>query len=99
MDNLEEFPRESGPEQVETEEERLLKIRLSESYNEGLKDGYDIAWKDLRNKAAIAAMQAIIPSQDGRYTIADSRYKYKDTAKWAVCFADELVEELKKNKK
>lgn len=57
----------------------------------------DEHWQDVRERAAIAAMQAYIPENKGHYMICDSDRKYKDTAIEAIQYADALVEQLKNN--
>lgn len=56
----------------------------------------DEHWQDVRERAAIAAMQAYIPQNKGRYMLCDSYGKYKDTAIEAIQYADALVKQLKK---
>lgn len=57
----------------------------------------DEHWQDVRERAAIAALQAYIPKNKGYYMICNSDKKYKDTAIKAIQYADALVEQLKNN--
>lgn len=51
--------------------------------------------QDLRERAAIAAMQSIIPTQGGKYMLCDAHKKYDDCANEAIKYADALVKKLK----
>ena len=52
-------------------------------------------WQDVREKSAIAAMQSIIPTQDGRYSLCDEYLRYGDCAEESIKYADALIEQLK----
>ena len=56
----------------------------------------DFHWQNVRERAAIAAMQTIIPTQKGEYMICDAHRRFEDCAETAVYYADALVEQLKK---
>lgn len=62
---------------------------------EPVEDFIDPNWEDVRIKAAIAAMQSIIPDQKGVYMLCDAHKKYSDAASSAVKYADALIKELK----
>lgn len=53
-------------------------------------------WQCVRERAAIAAMQAIIPTQKGEYMICDAHQRFNDCAVNAIYYADAIVEKLKK---
>jgi len=48
-------------------------------------------WQDVRERAAIAAMQAILSNFNGKL----SQIVYENAAKYAISFADALVKQLK----
>ena len=52
-------------------------------------------WQDVRGRAAIAAMQSIIPTQKGKYMLCDAHKMYDDCANEAIKYADALVKKLK----
>lgn len=66
------------------------------AYREGLQYGYNEAIHSLRNQAAIAAMQAIIPGNNDRYMGFDAKVKYRKAAFEAVGYADALIAQLMK---
>lgn len=55
-------------------------------------------WQDLRERAAIAAMRSIIPTQQGKYMWCDAHLQYSDCAVESVKYADALVKKLKGDK-
>lgn len=79
----------------------VKEVDLEESIKNAFKAGYELGiqktqirtedehWQDVRERAAIAAMQGVLadPSRDGNF---------KDYAVWAVAYTDALIEELKK---
>jgi len=51
-------------------------------------------WQDVRERAAMLAMQSIIPTQKGKYMLCDVHKKYDDCATEAIEYADALVKKL-----
>lgn len=67
-----------------------------QEYNREASSQATCNWVEIRNKAAIAAMQAIILKFEADDLAFSSKYYlYKSIAKDAVDYADFLVEELK----
>ena len=56
--------------------------------------GADINWEQIRNQAAVAALQGIVSSS----TNWNESWHIVAAAREAVCFADALVAELKKKR-
>ena len=52
-------------------------------------------WQDVRERAAMLAMQSIIPTQQGKYMLCDAHKMYDDCANEAIKYADALVKKLK----
>ena len=60
----------------------------------------DINWKQVRNEAAVAALQGIVSSSthwNASYHVIEG-ISGPSAAREAVCFADSLVAELKKKR-
>lgn len=66
------------------------------AYKEGVQYGHNEAITSLRNQAAIAAMQAIIPGNKDRYMGFEAEVKYRNAAFEAVGYADALIAQLMK---
>lgn len=66
------------------------------AYREGMQYGYNEAIRSLRNQAAIAAMQAIIPGNKGKYM--GFKAEVRNVAFEAVEYADALIAQLMKKK-
>lgn len=67
-----------------------------QEYNKEISTHATCNWVEVRNQAAIAAMQAIILKFEEDNLAFSSKYDlYKGIAKDAVDYADFLVEELK----
>lgn len=62
------------------------------AYKEGIQTGHNEAYGSLRNQAAIAALQGLLGNPE---IVGDS----SDYARYAVNYANALVEELKKREK
>ena len=71
------------------------------AYQQGLQDGYNGAFHDLRNQAAIAAMQSLIGNTELLMTICKvnglDKCDGKVVAKISVKYADALILELRKS--
>ena len=70
------------------------------THQKGLQKGADINWEQVRNNAAVAALQGIVSScthWDEQYYIFKGIGEEK-AAQYAVLFADSLVAELKKKR-
>ena len=69
------------------------------AYQQGLQDGYNGAFRDLRNQAAIAAMQGILSNNDTMHAAVCAADETMSTqvvvAKNAITYADALLQELK----
>ena len=70
------------------------------THQEGLQIGADINWEQVRNQAAVAALQGIVSSStqwNPSYHVIEG-ISGTAAAREAVCFADSLVAELKKKR-
>lgn len=69
------------------------------AYQQGLQDGYNSAFHDLRNQAAISAMQGILSNNDMMHSAvcaADETMSAQVVvARNAIAYADALLQELK----
>jgi len=62
-----------------------------QEYNREASSQATCNWVEVRNKAAIAAMQGILSNCNGKL----SPLVFANTAKYAISFADALVKQLK----
>ena len=70
------------------------------THQEGLQMEADINWEQVRNQAAVAALQGIVSSSthwNASYHVIEG-ISGPAAAREAVCFADSLVAELKKKR-
>lgn len=70
------------------------------THQEGLQTEADINWEQVRNQAAVAALQGIVSSSthwNASYHVIEG-FIGPAAAREAVCFADSLVAELKKKR-
>ena len=70
------------------------------THQDGLQMEADINWEQVRNQAAVAALQGIVSSSthwNPSYHMVEG-ISGPEAAREAVCFADALVAELKKKR-